>query len=111
MEETVWSIVAWLGIPTLVSGIPTIVYRWSWKKVKKKLEDYKAVELGMRSLLRDRIVQAYNHSVHHRGYCPIYEKENVTNMYEQYHNLGGNGTITELYEELMELPTQPKGEH
>jgi hypothetical protein len=25
-------------------------------------------------------------------------------MYKEYHALGGNGTITKLYEELLELP-------
>ena len=65
--------------------------------------------MGSRPLLRDRIIQAYNHYTE-KGYCPIYGLENVEEMYRQYHALGGNGTITELVERVKELPTQPKGE-
>ena len=74
---------------------------------QKRKED--AVGLGVQALLRDRIIQAYNHYIE-KGYCPIYALENVEEMYRQYHALGGNGAITELVERVKELPTQPKGE-
>ena len=64
-----------------------------------------AVALGVQALLRDRIIQAYNH-YQEKGCCPIYGMENVLAMYKQYHNLGGNGAITELVEKLKELPTE-----
>lgn len=74
---------------------------------QKQRED--AVGFGVQALLRDRIIQAYNHYTE-KGYCPIYGLENVEEMYRQYHALGGNGTITELVERVKELPTQPKGD-
>lgn len=67
-----------------------------------------AIRAGLRALLRDRILQAYNHYHEDKGYCPIYALENVEEMYKQYHALGGNGTITKLVEELKELPTSVK---
>ena len=67
-----------------------------------------AIRAGLRALLRDRILQAYNHYHEDKGYCPIYALENVEEMYKQYHALGGNGTITKLVEELKELPTSLK---
>ena len=36
----------------------------------------------------------------------LYGRENVEAMYIQYHNLGGNGTITELKRKLDQLPTE-----
>lgn len=58
---------------------------------------------GVRALLRDRIIQAYNHYIE-KGCCPIYGLENVEKMYKAYHLLRGNGTITRLVEELKQLP-------
>ena len=41
-----------------------------------------------------------------RGEIPIYAQENVQAMYEAYHELGGNGTVTKLVREIMALPTR-----
>lgn len=110
MDDEAWGWLSLIGIPALISSIPLTVARWSWSKMKQKMRDMRATELGLQALLRDRLVQAYNHSVHGRGFCPIYEKENITGMYEQYHNLGGNGAVKKLYDEMMDLPTQLKEE-
>lgn len=95
-----------IGVPALI----LIVYQGIGAVISRKWGTHKSTEAGLRSLLRDRLIQSYNHNVYERKYCPIYEKENVTDMYNQYHNLGGNGTVTKLYHELMELPTEPKEE-
>ena len=36
----------------------------------------------------------------------ILDKENIEAMFEQYQNLGGNGTVKKMYEELLDLPTK-----
>lgn len=59
---------------------------------------------GVRALLRDRIIQTYNYYLN-KGCCPIYALENVERMYQAYHTLHGNGTVTKLVEELKKLPT------
>lgn len=74
-----------------------------------RLRRLSAVGKGVQALLRDRIIQAYNHYAE-KGYCPIYGMENVNAMYKEYHALGGNGTITELVERLKEMPTEPRKE-
>jgi len=70
-----------------------------------RLKRLSLVERGMQALLKDRIIQAYNHNIK-QGYCTIYSLESILDMYEQYHALGGNGTITRLVAELEQLPTQ-----
>lgn len=77
---------------------------WKWIRRRNNLEK------GLRALLRDRIIYTYNY-YEEKKFCPIYAKENVTSMYDEYHALGGNGTITQLYEELMELPTKEGKDH
>lgn len=74
--------------------------------VKKVYKDNKAVKLGVQALLRDRIIQAHS-GYTEKGYCPIHGRENVAAMYAQYHDLGGNGTVTHLVEEIEELPIYP----
>jgi len=64
---------------------------------------------GMRAILRDRIMQMYNHHVK-LGYIRIHDLDNLEALYEAYKALGGNGTAAKLAEELRELPTLPKGE-
>lgn len=80
-----------------------------YKKLSGKLKEQDAIKLGIQALLRDRIIQSYNH-YQEKGYCPIYALENVNALYTQYHALGGNGMITELVERLKDMPTEKKEE-
>ena len=82
-----------------------LIGAWMIATIKKTKTENDALRLGMRAILRDRIIQTYNH-YSEKGYCPIYARENVSNMYDAYHNLGGNGTVTALYERLQDLPTE-----
>lgn len=79
------------------------------EKEAKNREHSKAVDDGVQALLRDRIIGRYNHYMDQK-HIPIYGMENVLDMYEAYHALGGNGTITKLVEALRELPTEPPEE-
>jgi len=81
---------------------------WGKRKIKYlecKLKEQESVKLGVQALLRNEILKIYNEYIE-RGYCPIYARENVQNMYDKYHALGGNGTVTNLVKKLFELPTE-----
>ena len=39
-----------------------------------------------------------------RGKITLYGKDSIKKMYTIYHKLGGNGTVTDLYNETMNLP-------
>lgn len=75
------------------------------KAVRKEMKDQKAIKLGVQAILRDRLIQSYNHHTE-KGCCAIHDRENVLNMYNQYHNLGANGVIDGLVEEVMGLPVR-----
>ena len=98
-----WKEGLYLAIVTALS----VAVRKGSKAVKKVKEKNCAMEKGIQALLRDRIIQAYNHYTD-KGFCPIYAQENIEALYTEYHNLGGNGTITTLVEELRELPKVKK---
>lgn len=82
-----------------------ITYLWNMlrKKVSYSIKEQHAASNGVKALLKDRIIQSY-HFYMEKQEIPIYALESVLSMYEEYHNLGGNGTITQLVEELKELP-------
>jgi len=62
----------------------------------------RAVEGGIQALLRDRILTAYYH-YHDWGWISYHGLEVVIKMYDEYHNLGGNGAITDLVEVMRDL--------
>lgn len=102
MQE--WILKYWLEV---LFGIISSGLFAGYKKLSGKLKEQDAIKLGIRALLRDRIIQSYNH-YQEKGYCPIYALENVTALYAQYHALGGNGTVTELMERLKDMPTEKR---
>jgi len=73
-------------------------------KYKKLHNKQCAIELGVQALLRSQLIQLYNKYME-IGAVPIYERENIEQLYIQYENLGGNGVMTELLEKLNALPT------
>ena len=89
----------------LVAVIESVASR-ERKKAKVNYKKSEAVVTGVQSLLRDRIIQAYNQYAEQK-FIPIYGMENVLDMYNAYHDLGGNGTVTKLIKTLQEMPTEP----
>lgn len=103
-----WEIVYEHLVEILFSGISTalgIAYTVLSRRYKRMRNDAAAQRNGICALLRNGIIDAYNRYTE-KGFIPIYALENVERMYESYHGLGGNGTVTELMERLKELPTQ-----
>lgn len=96
-----WVLQYWLevGFGILV-GLVTAGYR----RIIKKINEQEAIKMGVRALLRDRIIQTYNLYMD-KGYCPIYVRENIDGLTSEYYNLGGNGVVHKLIEKLLELPT------
>lgn len=62
---------------------------------------------GTEALLRDRLFAAYNH-YYERGWITVHGLESVNRMYDAYHNLGGNGTVSRLVEEMRILPVRDR---
>jgi len=88
---------------TLAIGSLATVLALAIRKMKNKHSKDKAIENGMQALLRGQIIQSYNRCKD-KGYCPIYELENVESLNKEYKILGGNGAIKKLVEELRNMP-------
>ena len=87
------------------SGILVTVIKIFHNKIKLTEKKTESVQLGIQALLRDRLYQSYLHYTE-KGYAPIYARENFENMYKQYHNLGANGVMDDLYDKFINLPLE-----
>lgn len=70
-----------------------------------------ALNKGVQALLRDRIIQSYNHYVKEKKWIPIYAKESLVASYESYEALGANGVIDDLMAEIKALPNYKGAGH
>lgn len=90
-------------INVVFGGVITLLI--TMYRQKKKEND--ALKAGLQALLRDRIIQAYNHYVQDKGWIPIYAKESIDACYQSYEALGDNGVIDNLMEQINELQNYP----
>ncbi len=95
------TIIKW-AVPFLCGGAVT----WAVTYIKLRKRHESALEDGLQCLLRAEIIR--NHDKYlDKGYCPIYAKEALKRAYAAYHALHGNDVATQLYNEVMALPTDP----
>lgn len=94
----------WLEI---VFGLIVSLICYVVKKLKNKLEEQDikntAIEQGVQALLRNELIRRYR-EYENKGEISIIDMENIEHMFEEYKNLGGNGTIAKMYEDMMNLP-------
>ena len=91
------------------SGFLITIIEIFFNKIKNNEKRTEALKLGVQALLRDRLYAYYN-KYSELKYAPIYAKENFENIYKQYHNLGNNGVMDDIYRKFMELPTEDESE-
>lgn len=103
---------------SVVTTIMTGVIGWLFHKLKKhedvrellekkRLDEImaheKAINDALCALCHDRILQGYKYYKRHGGISPT-DLETMSSLYNAYHALGGNGTITAIYEKILGLP-------
>lgn len=84
------------------------------KKQKEKQEEIREeqeksanrlsnIEVGVQSILRDRLQDIYLKANRDGKKLSPYEKNNISYLYNSYKDLGENSYITELYSQLMNM--------
>ena len=101
-----WEFVAkyWLEIAfgLIVSGLTAGVTRINRKLKEEKIRN-QAIENGVRDILRMQILDTYD-TCRAAGVISVSRKDAIDSAYNSYHALGGNGTITHVHNELMDMP-------
>lgn len=101
----------------LASGFAGAIVAWIVarpKKQKEKQEEIREeqeksanrlsnIEVGVQSILRDRLQDIYLKANRDGKKLSPYEKNNISYLYNSYKDLGGNSYITELYSQLMNM--------
>lgn len=82
---------------------------WFGKELWKTVQEQKALKQGVKSLLHDRIYQSCTYYLT-QGRIDLDGLTNIGFLYESYHSLGGNGTGTNLYKRVQQLPMREDDE-
>lgn len=93
LEALFGAVLAALGI-----GYKNLASRLKAEKVKNQ-----AIEDGLRDLLRIQILDNYERCVAAGNTISVSRKDAIDSAYQSYHALGGNGTITHVHEEIMNM--------
>lgn len=72
---------------------------------EKADEESELVKSALRALLRSELMRTHHQAVRD-GHASTVDKEVMERTYQSYHSLGGNGIATNLYNEMMALPTR-----
>ena len=99
-----WLIKYWLEVlfGLVTAGIGIAMRKLS-KNLKQEKERNQAIEDGVRDILRMQILDTYE-KCSAAGKITVSRKDAIDSAYRSYHALGGNGTITQVHNEIMEMP-------
>ena len=103
-----------LIVPAVATGIISVlaykIKQWDERRecaeaerAKNIIQRERATNVALRALCRDRILQGYRYYKAHGG-VSTFDLETMTKLYDAYHGLGGNGTITAVYDKICALP-------
>ena len=106
--QQVLTVLGWILAPVCSALIAALIATIKMNKErermsrKAKTEHDKAMEDGMMALLRQQIIDYHRQYVASGKLCPVRIKEQATKVHDAYAALGGNGTGTQLWKEIME---------
>lgn len=66
-------------------------------------KERRAIEKGLCAILRNDIIMIHNDATKNKQ-IPYTQSQNVNHMYEAYKELGGNGVIDTMMQEIGDLP-------
>lgn len=92
-----------IALPIILTSVLGYVV-WLLKQQKK---DRNANSKGTMLLLRVQLIE-YHNKYMKLGEIPSYAYTNFEEMYSAYHDLGGNGMVTKMHEEIQELHLKSK---
>ena len=81
------------------------------KNVAKELDDIDGELLSMKNAMQKDVRRSLRQDGKiyvERGWATDLEKTEFDELYWSYHNLGKNGVVDNLHEQVMHLPSEPK---
>ena len=101
-----------LQIVNLIVSAGVLKYGLNWikeyrlhekLKAEQRISEKDSINSAICCLLRTEIISIC-HKTEKDQYLPVWQMENLTNMYNAYKALGGNGVAKKLYEKAIKFP-------
>lgn len=99
LQKTIITVICTTITSSVITGI--ITYTIGQLKAYKSRDVEQ--EEALKCLLRSNITSKYYVYTELKE-IPLYEKENIDYMYEQYNKMGGNSYVAQLVKEINKLP-------
>ena len=96
---TRYQILSLCGIPSLIGAIFVSAVNY----VKLKNSSYKLIKDGVIAILHNKIYTLGKQYIA-QEHISVEALDDFEHLYKAYHALGGNGTGTEIYKRVKELP-------
>lgn len=96
---TLYQILSVIGVPSLMGAIALSVFNY----IKLKSASSRLIKEGVLAILHNRIYTLGKQYIE-QGHISLEDMKDFEYLYDAYHNLGGNGTGTEIYERVKNLP-------
>lgn len=92
-------------ISSLIGAVVAAIVSHARTGAHETTQTVHAMHEGMRCLMRQQIIEVHS-DVTRKGYITYLELQHVSQVYDAYHALGGNGSATELMEDIKGLPVR-----
>lgn len=96
---TIYQILSVIGVPSLMGAIALSIFNY----VKSRSASSRLIKEGVLAILHNKIYTLGKQYIN-QGQISLEDMKDFEYLYDAYHNLGGNGTGTEIYERVKELP-------
>ena len=90
-------------VSSVVGALVGAVVSGIGRKAKESEDESRGMRAGMRALLWRELRNIHAEAAESCG-MGVDDRRHLENVYNAYHDIGGNGTGTRLYEESMHLP-------
>lgn len=104
LEEIITPVTVWVltSVLSAAVGVLGVLLKQEAKRRAEEAKRQHAMEAGTRIFLRSQLRMMHERYVVDNKPCSIEAKEEAADVYNAYHDLGGNGVGTHLYEEIKE---------
>lgn len=94
-------------IVEIVLSLITIFITYLYKKIISFNKMINYTKDGVKILLKSRIIEKY-YFHKNNGNITLFDKQIINELYSEYHNLGGNGVIEDIVNEINNLEINEK---
>ena len=87
----------------IILGCILTLITYLYNKLRNYNRVIKYTKNGVKILLKNKIIEKYYYYMK-QGFITLYDKQMIEDLYNEYHNLNGNGLIENLIEDINDLP-------